>query len=353
MRKRTLHTISAAPPSIHNAFEQFQKQNEVKNLSPETIKFYSAKAKTFFLFLEDVEQRIDTITEEDVEDYILYFKEKGTVSDTTINTNLRMVRAFLYWCMERGYMERFPIRMIRADDTIKEPYTADELERLLKAPDKSTCSFAEYRNWVIVNFLLGTGCRASTLINLRIGDVDLSASTVLFQHMKTRNQIVAPLTRRLGRLLEEYLDYRNPSVKNEKDFYHSVVYAYLVDKIIKKDPYTLEEYNAHFSKDKKYRINNYAFIFWYRDYLREKADPGCLERERQKEEEDLQKSIELHAAIAKMDAERHPHVECPYCHSTNTEKISTMSRAVSVSLVGAASGKIGKQWHCKNCGSNF
>ena len=218
MRKRTLHTISAAPPSIHNAFKQFQKQNEVKNLSPETIKFYSAKAKTFFLFLEDVEQRIDTITEEDVEDYILYFKEKGTVSDTTINTNLRMVRAFLYWCMERGYMERFPIRMIRADDTIKEPYTADELERLLKAPDKSTCSFAEYRNWVIVNFLLGTGCRASTLINLRIGDVDLSASTVLFQHMKTRNQIVAPLTRRLGRLLEEYLDYRNGTAPEDPLF---------------------------------------------------------------------------------------------------------------------------------------
>lgn len=106
-------------------------------------------------------------------------------------------------------MERFPVRMIRADEPIKEPYTADELERLLKAPNKSTCSFAEYRNWVIVNFLLGTGCRASTLINLRIEDIDLSASTVLFRHMKARNQIVAPLTRRLGRLLEEYLGYRN------------------------------------------------------------------------------------------------------------------------------------------------
>lgn len=46
-------------------------------------------------------------------------------------------------------------------------------------------------------------------------------------------------------------------------------------------------------------------------------------------------------------------VVCPYCHSTDTEKISTVSRAVSVSLVGAASGKIGKQWHCKNCGSDF
>lgn len=46
-------------------------------------------------------------------------------------------------------------------------------------------------------------------------------------------------------------------------------------------------------------------------------------------------------------------VVCPYCHSTDTEKITAVSRAVSVSLVGAASSKLGKQWHCKNCNSNF
>lgn len=46
-------------------------------------------------------------------------------------------------------------------------------------------------------------------------------------------------------------------------------------------------------------------------------------------------------------------VICPYCKSTNTEKISTLNRAVSISLVGAASSKLGKQWHCKNCNSNF
>ena len=42
--------------------------------------------------------------------------------DTTINTNLRMVHAFLYWCMEKGYLEKYPIRLVRADDPIKEPY---------------------------------------------------------------------------------------------------------------------------------------------------------------------------------------------------------------------------------------
>lgn len=150
----------------------------------------------------------------------------------------------------------------------------------------------------------------------------------------------------------EYLQ-DDPAIKNEKDFYRSVVYAYMVDKIINNDQELIEKYKKYYRGDNNYKLTNYSFIFYYRDYLREQADPGRLERERQKEEKELQESIAFHAAIAKMDEERHPHVPCPYCKSTNTEKISTMSRAVSVSLVGAASGKIGKQWHCKQCGSNF
>ena len=46
-------------------------------------------------------------------------------------------------------------------------------------------------------------------------------------------------------------------------------------------------------------------------------------------------------------------VECPYCHSTNTKKISTTSRAVSVFTLGLAGKKAGKQWHCRKCGSDF
>lgn len=46
-------------------------------------------------------------------------------------------------------------------------------------------------------------------------------------------------------------------------------------------------------------------------------------------------------------------VECPYCHSTNTKKISTANRMVSTGMFGLASKKIGKQWHCNKCGSDF
>lgn len=48
-----------------------------------------------------------------------------------------------------------------------------------------------------------------------------------------------------------------------------------------------------------------------------------------------------------------PTVKCPYCSSTNTSKISVMNRVVSTGLFGLASKKIGKQWHCNKCGSDF
>lgn len=47
-------------------------------------------------------------------------------------------------------------------------------------------------------------------------------------------------------------------------------------------------------------------------------------------------------------------VRCPYCNSYNTNKISTMSKAIGAALIGAhALARNSKQWHCNNCGSDF
>ena len=45
--------------------------------------------------------------------------------------------------------------------------------------------------------------------------------------------------------------------------------------------------------------------------------------------------------------------ECPYCKSRDTKKISATGRMFSASLFGLGSDKIGKQWHCNNCNSDF
>ena len=49
-----------------------------------------------------------------------------------------------------------------------------------------------------------------------------------------------------------------------------------------------------------------------------------------------------------------PVAKCPYCNSTNTRKISTLSKAGSVAMWGVfALGKVSKEWHCNNCKSDF
>ena len=45
--------------------------------------------------------------------------------------------------------------------------------------------------------------------------------------------------------------------------------------------------------------------------------------------------------------------KCPTCQSTNTKKISGLSKAGSVALFGIFSQKVKKQWHCNGCGSDF
>lgn len=48
-----------------------------------------------------------------------------------------------------------------------------------------------------------------------------------------------------------------------------------------------------------------------------------------------------------------PVVECPYCHSTNTKKISTTAKVVNTAVWGIYGTKRHKQWHCDQCNSDF
>lgn len=49
-----------------------------------------------------------------------------------------------------------------------------------------------------------------------------------------------------------------------------------------------------------------------------------------------------------------PTIECPYCHSSNTKKITNASKAVHTALFGVFSlSRNSKQWHCNHCGVDF
>ena len=77
---------------------------------------------------------------------------------TAVNCRTRGLRVFLRFCAKREYMEAVTIPMMKVDETFKDPYTDDELQKLLKRP--ATESFVEWRCWAAVNTFLATGIRA-------------------------------------------------------------------------------------------------------------------------------------------------------------------------------------------------
>lgn len=200
MSKRTTLTIQ-------EAFELFIRKCKIKNLTELSISSYEKKMVHFYEFI-DKEEPITTITSDIVDDYILWLRENTEANDITINSYLRSVRAFLYYCMECNYIPTFKIKLIKAEKKIKETYTDEELVRLLEKPDINNCSFSCYKTWVFENYLLGTGNRISTALDLHIGDINFDDWLITIRKTKNRKQQIIPLSHSLADVLKEYLEFR-------------------------------------------------------------------------------------------------------------------------------------------------
>ena len=194
-------------PTIREAFDLFVKKCRVKNLTDESIASYNRKISRFYDFI-DKESPIASVGKETVDNYILWLRENSKANDITINSYLRAVRAFLYYCMECNYIPRFKICLIKAEKKIKETYTDQELISLLQKPDTNSCSFSTFKTWVFENYLLGTGNRISTALNVRISDINFEDGLIIIRKSKNRKQMIIPLSVTLADILREYLQIR-------------------------------------------------------------------------------------------------------------------------------------------------
>lgn len=205
MEKITMSKKST--PTIQEAFDLFIRKCKIKNLTDLSISSYEKKMVHFYEFM-DKNEPITVVSSDIVDDYILWLRENTEANDITINSYLRSVRAFLYYCMECNYIPHFKIQLIKAEKKIKETYTDEELIRLLQKPDVNNCSFSCYKTWVFENYLLGTGNRISTALDVRISDINFQSGIITLRRTKNRKQQIIPLSQTLADILQEYLQIR-------------------------------------------------------------------------------------------------------------------------------------------------
>ena len=201
-RKITMNASSYK--SVAEVFEDFVISQTAQGLSPVTLTHYRHHFHSISRHL-DTSQSMDTLTKSKLEAMVVSMRQSG-LAHNSISSYCRVLRTFLGWCEREGITVP-PMPHIKDKETVKESYTDEELEAILKRPNKN-CSFCEYRNWVVVNFLMNCGCRASTVRNIQNRDVDLDTRQIIFRHNKNSKIQTVPLCSVMVSILREYMAVR-------------------------------------------------------------------------------------------------------------------------------------------------
>lgn len=218
--------IREAKPTELTISQAFTEFIDVKELAGRVQKTLNNYRQTMGLFLEfnkfdDTVMKCDEIKLADIEEWIMAMQvggedEDGTplreVSTAAINHYLRDLRAFLYWCMdeERGYISKpFKIQEIEEQEEPPKCYTDEELSALLAKPTHRD-SFSEWRTWAIVNWMLATGNRTSTVLNIKMKDIDFATGQVVLTHTKNKQGQVTFMSASLADAVNAYLKEFSP-----------------------------------------------------------------------------------------------------------------------------------------------
>lgn len=210
--------------SLNEAFNEFIQQKEANGLANDTIRNYNLSYRVFNNFNEfDAQTPVSAINNNLINCWINHMR-KQEISPSTINHYLRDIRSFVNFCIKREYLldTKIEIPQIKQQEELPKFYSEEDISKMLVKP-KETDTFVEWRMWCIVNFVLATGARASTIRNVRINDIDYNNGSInLSNHTKNREALTIPLSSALGNALKEYTrkwgvtDYLFPNVGNEQ-----------------------------------------------------------------------------------------------------------------------------------------
>lgn len=190
--------------SVAEVFDDFVVSKMAQGLSDITIATYRHHIHSISNHL-DIQKPMEALTRKDLEAMIVSMRASG-LAHNSISSYCRVFRTFSNWCRDCGLnIPQLP--NIKDKDTVKEAYTDAELLALLKRPKKD-CSFCDYQNWVIVNFLMNSGCRSSSVRNIQNQDVDLETRQVILRHNKNGKIQTVPLCSQMVSILREYMPVR-------------------------------------------------------------------------------------------------------------------------------------------------
>ena len=200
--KTSKHTVNS-----EDIINEFLQECKLKNLSSTTIMDYKVNIDYLMKYLNERKIPLVDISTQAIKEYNLYLMQ-GNRKATSINTLLRHVKVFLSWTYQNGYTDEIQVKYLKAKQEPKDIYTDEDIKILLKKPRLSDTTYTEFRTYCIINLLVGTGMRRSSLINIKLDDIDWNKQLIRLRHTKNKQVHYVNMNSKVVSVLKDWLKYR-------------------------------------------------------------------------------------------------------------------------------------------------
>jgi len=131
---------------------------------------------------------------------------RGRASHSTTHHYFVVLSTFFNWAVREGFLSENPlatIKVARPKARVIQPYTADEIQAMLRVCDwdyQHNARFLGSRNRVIILTFLDTGARLSELAGMKLSHVDTEKGWIRAQGKGNKERVV-----RIGKLAQKAL----------------------------------------------------------------------------------------------------------------------------------------------------
>ena len=185
-----------------------------RGLSRNTLEAYRSDLLQFGTFLEGRGRNALEVEHGDLAAFLAELAtgdaERPSVSPATLQRKSACLRSFYRHLRREGLLERDPtadLRSPRRSQRLPQVLTRDEVNRLLEAPSGTTPP--TLRDRALLELMYACGLRASEVIGLHIGDVDI-AGGILRARGKGSKERIVPVGRAALGALNAYLSRGRP-----------------------------------------------------------------------------------------------------------------------------------------------